>query len=68
MSARVKKILMERDDLTSEEADLQIAAFEIDMEQVINDHAGAFSLSNELDKLMEDHFGLEPDYLDDFLY
>jgi hypothetical protein len=59
---RVLKILMERDDLSRDDARDQIAAFERELEEAImsGDICGAEDLLNL-------HFGLEPDFLIDFL-
>jgi hypothetical protein len=59
---RVLRILMERDDITREEAMEQIDNFERDLEETIM--TGDL---NECEELLSLHFGLEPDYLIDFL-
>jgi len=59
---RVLKILMERDDLSRDEAREQIADFEKELEEAIM--SGDILEGEELLKL---HFGLEPDFLTDFL-
>lgn len=59
MSARVKKILMERDGLTADEA-----------QQLIDDTvAELLDCTNilEADEILMDNLGLEPDYLEDLL-
>ncbi len=59
MSARVKKILMERDGLTADEA-----------QQLIDDTvAELLDYTNilEADEILMDNLGLEPDYLEDLL-
>jgi len=53
---------MERDDITREEAMEQIDNFERDLEETIM--TGDL---NECEELLSLHFGLEPDYLIDFL-
>jgi len=62
MSQRVKEILMRRDDVTAEEADATIAAFKADFEKCLA--TGSIWAAEDL---LSDHFGLEPDYLIDFL-
>lgn len=57
------KILMERDKLTKDEARLQYQAFLDDVETAIESSSGIFAL----ERLMEYHLGLEPDYLDEVL-
>jgi hypothetical protein len=59
---RVLKILMERDDLSRDEARKQIADFEIELEEAIM--SGDIC---ECEELLNLHFGLEPDFLTDFL-
>jgi len=59
---RVLKILMERDDLSRDDARDQIAAFERELEEAIM--SGNICEGEDLLNL---HFGLEPDYLIDFL-
>lgn len=59
MSVRVKKILMERDGLTADEA-----------QQLIDDAvAELLDCTNilEADEILMDNLGLEPDYLEDLL-
>jgi len=53
---------MERDDLSRDDARDQIAAFERELEEAI--------MSGEIcecEELLNLHFGLEPDFLTDFL-
>ena len=59
MSARVKKILMERDGLTADEAQQLMAdtlAELLDCTNIL-----------EADEILMDNLGLEPDYLEDLL-
>jgi len=58
MSYAIKKVLMERDQMTSQEADEQIAEAKADLEQRLND--GEMPMN-----ICEEWFGLEPDYLMD---
>lgn len=60
MRARVKKILMERDGLTADEAQQLIA----------NTLAELLDCTNilEADEILMDNLGLEPDYLEDLLW
>ena len=56
----LKKVLMERDEITGEEADEQISnAYDELMERIGNGEDGS-------DFMMEE-FGLEPDYLEDLI-
>lgn len=56
----LKKILMERDGLTSEEADRQIKDCQDDMNERL-------ARGEPTDDILEEHFGLEPDYILDLL-
>lgn len=64
MSKQVKEILIKRDNISPEEAQEQIDLFKEDLENYVE---GGASLEDLYD-LMMSHFGLEPDYLDDFLF
>lgn len=56
----LKKVLMQRDGLTSEEADRQITECRDEMNERL--------ANGEMpDDILEEHFGLEPDYLMDLL-
>lgn len=56
----LKKILMERDGLTSDEADEQIRECKAEMNERL--------ANGEMpDDILEEYFGLEPDYLFDLL-
>ena len=58
----LKQVLMSRDNLTSEEADEQIAEAKAQLQEYLDagDQASALDICEEL-------FGLEPDYLDDLM-
>ena len=57
----LKEVLMERDGLTSEEADQQISEARENMYQRLSEGEMPFDIC-------EEEFGLEPDYLEDLLY
>jgi hypothetical protein len=58
--SELKRILMRRDNLTSAEADKRIAE--------VRDRIGSGEIGIcEMDDIMLDEFGLEPDYLMDLL-
>lgn len=57
---RVVKILMERDGMTEEEAKAEVRAGRQEMLE-------ALEYGEDLDDMMSDLFGLEPDYLFDVL-
>jgi hypothetical protein len=63
MRKTLKQVIMERDSLTAEEADQQIADFKSDLEEILE--RGDLG---DAEQLMQDYFGLEPDYLEDFLF
>ena len=56
----LKQVLMRRDGMTSEEADEAIAACKEDMMARIGEGELPFDI-------LEEHFGLEPDYLEELL-
>jgi hypothetical protein len=62
MSGRLslKKTLMRRDGITAEEADQLIADARIEFMERLTDGDMPFDF-------MEEEFGLEPDYLDEFM-
>lgn len=62
MSKRVKRILMERDGISSDQADDLIKNFQLDFDHALD--AGDVDWAEEL---LAVHFGLEPDYIEDFL-
>ena len=58
--SELKRILMRRDGLTSAEADERIAE--------VRDRIGSGEIGIcEMDEVMENEFGLEPDYIMDLL-
>jgi len=61
MAQSLKKVLMERDGLTSKEADEQIEEAREELHRRIDEGETPFDF-------MEDEFGLEPDYLEDLLF
>ena len=58
----IKEILMSRDNMTADEADdyIKLAHEEFDMHMENGDLASA-------EQICADYFGLEPDYLDEFI-
>ena len=56
----LKQVLMRRDELTSEEADAAIAECKADLLERLESGEMPFDIC-------EEHFGLEPDYLDDLI-
>lgn len=59
---QVKSVLMRRDNVTEAEADELIGYFKQDLEECIQ-HGDL----QEAEELLMDYFGLEPDYLMEFL-
>ncbi len=57
----LKRVLMERDELTSDGADQAIADAKARLAEMAGDE------TFDLDEFLEDEFGLEPDYLFDLL-
>jgi len=60
MSDSIKTVLMERDNLTEEEADKQISEIKKDLRKRLEDGEMPFDIC-------EEYFGLEPDYLMELL-
>ena len=60
---RIVKILMERDGLSHEDADLQVSAFFSEMALDLNQGGNPF----EWETLFVDEFGLEPDFFEDLV-
>lgn len=56
----LKEVLMERDGITSEEADREIEDAKIDLSEAISEGEDGV-------EFMEERFGLEPDYLAELL-
>jgi hypothetical protein len=54
----IKSILMERDNMTSAEADALIEEAQIEMDNLL-----AEGNLNAAERICEDWFGLEPDYI-----
>jgi len=59
----VKAVLMRRDGLTAEEAQSRVDDFKAELEELLGEEVGL----DEVEELLADHFGLEPDYLMEFL-
>ena len=59
----VKQILMERDGLSDEEAQDAVDDAQSDINDLLENDGGLM----EAEDVISDHFGLEPDYLMDFL-
>lgn len=55
------KILMERDGLSHDDAELQVSAFFSEMALNVNQGGSLF----EWEELFTDEFGLEPDFFED---
>lgn len=63
MRLSIKETIMQRDELTSEEADSLIAEAKEALEESVM--SGDLELAEEV---IADYFGLEPDYLDELLF
>ncbi len=61
--AAIKKILIDRDDMTPDEAQCRIDACQKDIDAGLDQDASFDGLQT----CIESHFGLEPDYLDCFI-
>lgn len=61
--AHIKQILMSRDGLSSDDADDLIEQ----VQQEIEDAIDRVCDLDELEEIIEDHLGLEPDFLETFI-
>ena len=61
---RITKILIERDGLSREDADLQVSAFFSEMTLDISQGSDPF----EWETLFVDEFSLEPDFFEDLVF
>lgn len=67
--ARIIKLLVQRDNINTQDAAEIVDAFKDDLEDVLQEHGhDAFSAMNEIEELGYDHFGLEPDYTEEFIF
>ena len=62
MEQTVKQIIVRRDKISEEDADTLIAAFKGELQDLLDENA----YLQQAEDLLEDYFGLEPDYLDEF--
>lgn len=65
----VKEILMARDLMEADDADELIADFKDELEYTLSveDQIGACDTLASAEQLLKDYFGLEPDYLMEFI-
>lgn len=61
MRSSIVKVLMERDNLTEEEAIAQVEECKADLQDRLADGEMPYDIC-------EEYFGLEPDYLDELMY
>ena len=60
----LKQVLINRDEMTSKEANEAIAHFKVMLNELL-DEGGTY---DDACDLIESEFGLEPDYLEEFLF
>lgn len=60
MMRSIKQVLMERDEMSAEEADAEIAACRKDLHERLDEGEIPFEICNEW-------FGLEPDYIEELM-
>ena len=66
----LREVIIERDGLDGDEADQQIEMFKSDLDELLEkalEYGNAVEILLSAESLMESHFGLEPDYLDEFI-
>ena len=61
---RVVKILMKRDGLSQKEAEKRFD----EVQNIINNYLEDSADSDEIEQVIMDELGLEPDYIEDFIY
>lgn len=61
---RVVKILMKRDGLSQKEAEKRFD----EVQNIINEYLEDSADSDEIEQVIMDELGLEPDYIEDFIY
>jgi hypothetical protein len=66
--ARIIKLLVERDNINTQDAAEIVDAFKDDLQEMLDDGGNAFEQMNEIEELGYDHFGLEPDYTEEFIF
>lgn len=59
----IKEVLMTRDGLTAEEADERISEVKEQLNELLEDGGSL----DQAEEIIEDEFGLEPDYLEELL-
>ena len=64
----VKQILMRRDKMSEKEANELIAEFRAELAELLDENSTPIAGLCDAEQLVEDYFGLEPDYLDEFLF
>jgi hypothetical protein len=60
----IKDVLMRRDGIPADEADAMIASAQDDLRSLV-ENDGSYE---EAVDIIAEHFGLEPDYMDELLY
>jgi len=64
---RVIKLLMERDGISEDEAREQCTSVKEQIDEIVDTNTG-FSTLEQIEEIIADELGLEPDYIDDFLF
>ena len=70
MEDSLKAVIMERDGLEEDEAEHKIDEFRSELTAVLDElkvNENVIEVLESAKELMADHFGLEPDYLDEFI-
>tara|TARA_R110002051_G_scaffold55210_1_gene103103 strand:- start:19342 stop:19554 length:213 start_codon:yes stop_codon:yes gene_type:complete len=65
----IAQVLVERDKISKEDADEQVAEFKLEIAELLDvgRHRRAYELWEEVADLLAGTFGLEPDYLEEVL-
>lgn len=63
----VKEILMDRDGMMAADADALIDEFKDQLDELLESGAEGISGALDAEEMVKDYFGLEPDYLFEFI-
>jgi len=63
----IAQVLVERDKISKEDADEQVAEFKLEIAELFMHQSGTYELWEEIADLLAGTFGLEPDYIEEIL-
>lgn len=65
---RVIEIIMKRDGMNRTDATELVKGVKAQIDIVVSENDGDLSTIEEIEQIIADELGLEPDYVDDFLF